>query len=133
MDIQVYYDGSCPICCASSRLIHRLDWFNKAALIDLHQPGKLDKAGITYQKAMSRIQVQSGYSEIYEGIDALVRISSVIPVFWLLVPILWFSGKIGIVGNILSREGIRIANNAIQVMMVAFYSEPTAVTHRDDL
>ena len=98
MEIQVYYDGSCPICSASSRLINRLDWLNKVELIDLHQPGELDKAGITYQKAMSRIQVRTGCPQVYEGIDSLIKISLVIPLLWLPVPILWFSGKIGI-GN----------------------------------
>ncbi|HZK61691.1 MAG TPA: DCC1-like thiol-disulfide oxidoreductase family protein, partial [Anaerovoracaceae bacterium] len=48
--------------------------------------------------ALSRFQVRTGNSEVYEGIDALIRISSVIPLFWLFVPILWLSGKIGI-GN----------------------------------
>ncbi len=98
MEIQVFFDGSCPMCSSSSRLIHRLDWLHKVKLINLHQPGVLDKAGISYKKAMSRIQVRTGTSKVYEGIDALIRISTVIPVFWLLTPILWLSGKIGI-GN----------------------------------
>lgn len=98
MEIQVYFDGSCPMCSTSSRLIHQLDWLNKVELIDLHQPGELEKAGISYKKAMSRIQVRTDNSKVYEGIDGLVRISMVIPALYLFTPILWASGKIGI-GN----------------------------------
>lgn len=98
MKLQVYYDGSCPICNTSAGFIDRLDWFNKVELVDLYEPGALEKAGISYKRAIYRIQVKTGECTIYEGIDALTLISVVIPSLWLIAPVLWLAGKIGI-GN----------------------------------
>jgi predicted DCC family thiol-disulfide oxidoreductase YuxK len=100
MLISIYYDGCCPICSASARILEDFDWFHKLRLINLHLPSVLEKAGIPKDKALERIHIQINELTIFEGIDALFRISLAVPAFWLFIPIIWMSKKTGL-GNML--------------------------------
>ncbi len=78
--------------------MERLDWLHKLKLVDLHLPGVLEMAGIGYDKAMERIHVRINEYEICEGIDAISKISLVVPFLWLYIPVFWLAKKLG-VGN----------------------------------
>lgn len=96
MKYSIFFDGSCPFCTRTASQIEQLDWRNQLTLINLHDTKVLAKAGIDKQAALRRIQVSNADGEIYEGFHAILRISTQIPAFWLFVPILWASFRLGL-------------------------------------
>ena len=90
-EVIVFYDGTCPFCVASARNLKKLDWFNKLKIINLFTPGILEKYDIPLEKAMNRIQVVKNHTIFREGMEALLLISTYLPVPFSGCPLNWDS------------------------------------------
>ncbi len=95
-EVIVFYDGTCPFCVASASNLKKLDWFKKLKIINLFTPGILEKYNIPLEKAMNRIQVVKNHTIFREGMEALLLISTYLPVLWLFIPFFWLSIKLGL-------------------------------------
>ncbi|MAT42588.1 MAG: hypothetical protein CL609_09620 [Anaerolineaceae bacterium] len=96
MKILVFYDGTCPFCVNSARVLKRLDWFNQLDVINMYTPGILERYAIDPQKALQRIQVRTKFGTIREGLAGITYISLFLPLLWILVPFMAFSQWIGL-------------------------------------
>ncbi len=96
MKLRVYFDGSCPFCTRAAAIMSRLDWLHQFDFINLHLPGVLEAAGIERTKALQRIQVENQSGVVFEGMRAILQISSRIPPLWVLVPVFWLSIQVSL-------------------------------------
>lgn len=96
MNTIVFYDGTCPFCVYSATKLKKLDWMNKLTILDLFTPGLLGKYHIPLEKAMKRIQVVKNGTVRKEGMEALLLISSRLPLLWIFIPFFWLSIKLGL-------------------------------------
>jgi predicted DCC family thiol-disulfide oxidoreductase YuxK len=81
--VLVLFDGGCPMCRRTARRLHRVDWLNRLTFADGTDAGRRERfaPGLTEAQIMREMWVvepgrRSG------GFDAVLRISSAVPLLW---------------------------------------------------
>jgi predicted DCC family thiol-disulfide oxidoreductase YuxK len=74
-EIEVYYDGQCPLCLREMRMLRRLDKRGRIRFVDITAPG-FDPAavGITSEALMSRIHARLPDGTVVEGVEVFRRL-----------------------------------------------------------
>ncbi|GMV97699.1 MAG: DUF393 domain-containing protein [Phycisphaerae bacterium] len=89
------YDGQCPLCRRSVRLIKRLDWRGRIRPLDLHTQGEeIDRraGGLSHEVLMEAMHLVTPAGRVFAGFLALRRAAWVLPPTWLILPILYLPG-----------------------------------------
>jgi predicted DCC family thiol-disulfide oxidoreductase YuxK len=74
-DIEVYYDGQCPLCSREMRMLRRLDKRGRIRFVDITAPGFDPSAvGITREALMSRIHARLPDGTVVEGVEVFRRL-----------------------------------------------------------
>jgi predicted DCC family thiol-disulfide oxidoreductase YuxK len=78
-DVQVFYDGDCPLCMREIRLLRRLDRRRRIRFTDIAAPD-FDAAavGMTWEALMDRIHGRLPDGTIIEGIEVFRRLYSAV-------------------------------------------------------
>jgi predicted DCC family thiol-disulfide oxidoreductase YuxK len=92
---QVLYDGQCPLCQKSVKLLRRLDWLHALTYVDVRDPAQLE--GIHVPAAPERLLEEmhllpAGGGACYHGFTAFRWMAWRLPLLWLLVPFLYLPG-----------------------------------------
>lgn len=96
--LRLYYDGYCPFCRASARLIGRLDWLGRIDLVSFRHDNSYLQLGISadaLEEAMHVIDLRAA-PVIYAGYPAVVAVVRNLPLLWPLWPIAWAAGRLGL-------------------------------------
>lgn len=89
-ELTVLYDGACRLCRASAARLRRLDRGGRVELVDLHEPGVMDRfPQIGRDEALQGMQAVDARGRVYGGADAVARVGLTLPgwklVAWLLL------------------------------------------------
>lgn len=114
--LYVFYDDWCPLCTKTKKFYENLDWLGKISFMPCRDESLLEKYMIDPEKAIRRMvaikhkkksEPNRPSFEYYEGIDTIYKMSTLIPLFWPLVPAFWFFRVIGlgtVVYDLISRK-----------------------------
>lgn len=104
--ITLYYDNFCPNCKRFSKLIKKIDWFDRIIIRELRNPEHISQIlGIDLDLAEKEIASYDG-NWAY-GFESLLKIFRKLPLLWGFLPFLYLFHYFGM-GNYLYRK---IANN----------------------
>lgn len=93
--ITLYYDNFCPNCKRFSKLIKKIDWFNKIIIRELRNPEHISQiSGIDLDLAHKEIASYDG-NWTY-GFKSLLKIFRKLPILWGLLPLLYIFNALGI-------------------------------------
>lgn len=78
-DVEVYYDGACPLCVREMRMIERRDRSRRIRFVDIAAEG-FDEAtiGVTWEALMSRIHGRLADGTLVEGVEVFRRLYAAI-------------------------------------------------------
>ncbi|MGQ0568682.1 MAG: DCC1-like thiol-disulfide oxidoreductase family protein [Armatimonadota bacterium] len=88
LDLVVFYDGWCPMCTRSVRVLRNLDLLSVVEYISFRDPGVVHYYGLDSERAARRIQALDRRGRVREGIDALIAVAARSPLMWPIVPML---------------------------------------------
>jgi predicted DCC family thiol-disulfide oxidoreductase YuxK len=90
-EIQVFYDGECPLCAREIRMLERLDrGRGRIAFADIAGPGfDAGRYGLTPRDVMDRIHAALPDGRIIEGVEVFRRAYAAVGLGWLLAPTRW--------------------------------------------
>jgi predicted DCC family thiol-disulfide oxidoreductase YuxK len=78
-DVEVFYDGDCPLCVREIKLLRRLDQHRRIGFVDIasqqFSPGEL---GVSWQDLMSRIHGRLPDGSLIEGVEVFRRLYSAV-------------------------------------------------------
>lgn len=74
-DVEVFFDGGCPLCAREIALLRRLDRGGRLRFTDVAAPG-FDPAGVgvTFQALMDRIHARLPDGTLVEGVEVFRRL-----------------------------------------------------------
>jgi len=89
--LQVLYDGLCPLCCRTVRLLARFDLFNRLELLDFRQLDLSYHSGRAHALNLRSEDLQEEMyvtfrGDAYRGFYAYRRVALALPIMWPLVP-----------------------------------------------
>ena len=139
--IQVLYDGLCPLCRRTVRLLTCLDLFARLEFLDfrqtdLHDYNRSHKLNLKAENLENEMYVISR-GRAYRGFDGYRVIALALPAFWPLVPWLFLPG-ISLLGTVAYRYVARNRSNLLSChfrcpIEPAEGDGPTGATGRNDL
>jgi predicted DCC family thiol-disulfide oxidoreductase YuxK len=90
----VLYDGQCPLCQRSVRLLRRLDWLGRLAYRDARHPEALPPGTppLDPQRLLEEMHVITPGRRVLHGFRALRWLAWRLPLLWLLAPLLYIPG-----------------------------------------
>ena len=91
----VIYDGQCPLCQRSVRILRKLDWVGKLRFHDAHDVTHLPKSSepLVPQRLLEEMHVVTpGGFKAYAGFRAFRWMSWRLPATWMLAPLLYLPG-----------------------------------------
>lgn len=78
-DLEVYFDGACPLCAREVRLLRRLDRRGRVRFTDIAAPDfDLAAAGVPWEKLMERIHARLADGTLVDGVEVFRRIYAAI-------------------------------------------------------
>ena len=82
--LTVLFDGGCPMCRRTVRVLRRLDWLGRLAYADVTEPGVLERhaPGLSEAEALVEMYVVDGRGRRTAGFEGYLRIALVVPVLW---------------------------------------------------
>jgi predicted DCC family thiol-disulfide oxidoreductase YuxK len=91
----VLYDGACPLCRKSVRLLRGLDWFNVLAFANVRDPAQVPQLPQPVEpkrllEEMHLLTPDGGH--VYHGFRALRWLAWRLPLLWALAPFLYLPG-----------------------------------------
>ena len=89
------YDGQCPFCRASVRLLVAMDWLRRIRPMDLHTQAAEVAAravALTREQMMEAMRLITPRGRIYAGFFAVRRAAWLLPAMWALLPLLYLLG-----------------------------------------
>jgi predicted DCC family thiol-disulfide oxidoreductase YuxK len=83
--VTMYHDGDCPLCKFEVKTMQKLDTANAIHWVDITQDkAALEKAGISYKKAMARVHVQDENQNMLTGVAGFIEVWKSLPYYrWL--------------------------------------------------
>lgn len=70
VDLELFYDGACPLCAREARALRRLDRRGRLKLTDLAAPGfDSDETGVPMERLLARIHGRLPDGTIVEGVE----------------------------------------------------------------
>ena len=90
----VFYDGMCPICKKSKRTLERLDWLGRLKYADIHDRrfAEAELPTVTYADMLKQMYVKRPDGSYFGGYEAFRAMAPMLPLCWLIVPLLWLPG-----------------------------------------
>jgi predicted DCC family thiol-disulfide oxidoreductase YuxK len=74
-DIEVFYDGDCPLCAREVRMLRRLDSRERLRFVDIAAPGfDRGSVGVTWEALMDRIHARLPDGTLVEGVEVFRRL-----------------------------------------------------------
>lgn len=112
-ELKVLFDGDCPICVRSMTLIACLDWLKRIDFVDLKNWEVIAKSfpNLHREDCLREMYLIDQDSTIYKGFFAYRSLAKVMPVFWIILPLLYIPG-ISQIGELAYRWANRRARNA---------------------
>jgi predicted DCC family thiol-disulfide oxidoreductase YuxK len=82
--LTVLFDGGCPLCRRTVRLLRRLDWLNRLRFVDATDPDARARVapGLTEAEIMVEMYVVDEQGARYPGFEGYLQIARVVPVMW---------------------------------------------------
>ena len=78
-DVEVYYDGDCPLCMREIRMLRRLDRHGRIRFTDIADAGFDPKAvGLSFQALMERIHGRLADGTLIEGVEVFRHLYSAV-------------------------------------------------------
>jgi predicted DCC family thiol-disulfide oxidoreductase YuxK len=91
----VLYDGQCPLCRKSVKVLRRLDWLAALGYVDVRSPEELRRCTppVAPERLLEEMHLLTpGREEVYHGFKAFRWMAWRLPVLWFLVPLLYLPG-----------------------------------------
>jgi predicted DCC family thiol-disulfide oxidoreductase YuxK len=90
----LFYDGMCPICKKSRRMVERLDWLKRFEYADVHdrEYAERELPEVTYADMLKQMYVKRPDGSYFGGYDAFRAMAPVLPLCWPLAPFMWLPG-----------------------------------------
>jgi predicted DCC family thiol-disulfide oxidoreductase YuxK len=86
-DLEVFFDGACPLCAREVAQLRRLDRAGRIRFTDLAAPGfDAGAAGIAWGDLMDRIHARLADGTIVEGVEVFRRLYTAVGLGWLVAP-----------------------------------------------
>jgi predicted DCC family thiol-disulfide oxidoreductase YuxK len=74
-DIEVFYDGDCPLCAREVRMLRRLDKRERIRFVDIAAKGfDRGSVGVTWEALMDRIHARLPDGTVVEGVEVFRRL-----------------------------------------------------------
>jgi predicted DCC family thiol-disulfide oxidoreductase YuxK len=74
-DIEVFYNGDCPLCMRKVRLLRRVDKRERIRFVDIAAEGfDRSSVGVTWEALMDRIHARLPDATIVEGVEVFRRL-----------------------------------------------------------
>jgi predicted DCC family thiol-disulfide oxidoreductase YuxK len=86
--LEILFDGDCVLCRRTVEIMRRLDLFERLAFTDFRRQPVPDLA----PEALARDMHVIAGGRVFRGFDAYRRIALVLPLGWLVAPLLWLPG-----------------------------------------
>ncbi len=89
------FDGQCPLCQRSVRILKRLDWFKKIHYQDARQVGQIPPTNppLDPQRLLEEMHlVPAAGRPIYHGFGAFRWLAWQMPLLWIIAPLLYIPG-----------------------------------------
>jgi predicted DCC family thiol-disulfide oxidoreductase YuxK len=84
VDIEVFYDGECPLCVGEIRMLYRRDVNHRICFIDIAADGfDASEYGVTWDALMDRIHGRLPDGTIIEGVEVFRRLYTAVGFGWL--------------------------------------------------
>ncbi len=98
----VLFDGGCPLCRRTVRLLSRLDWFGRLTFADATDDALRQRyaPGLSREVALTEMYVVDTTSARTAGFDGYLQLSRALPILWvprwigLLPPVTWLGRRI---------------------------------------
>ncbi|HMI91085.1 MAG TPA: DUF393 domain-containing protein [Polyangiales bacterium] len=83
-DVEVFYDGECPLCTREVSVLRRLDRRSRIRFVDIAAPG-FDPAalGVSHEALMARIHGRLPDGTLIEGVEVFRRLYAAVGFGWL--------------------------------------------------
>jgi predicted DCC family thiol-disulfide oxidoreductase YuxK len=86
-DMELYFDGACPLCAREVAFLRRLDRGGRVRFTDIAAPGfDAPATGIAWQDLMDRIHARLADGTVVEGVEAFRRLYTLLGFGWLVAP-----------------------------------------------
>jgi predicted DCC family thiol-disulfide oxidoreductase YuxK len=87
VDVEVYYDGACPLCAREMRRIQRRDQQRRIGFVDIAADGfDPASAGVGRAALMDRIHARLPDGTLVEGVEVFRRLYTILGRGWLVAP-----------------------------------------------
>jgi predicted DCC family thiol-disulfide oxidoreductase YuxK len=87
--VTMYHDGDCPLCKFEVKTMQKLDTANAIHWVDITKDkDALDRAGISYEKAMARVHVKDQNQVMLTGVRGFIEVWKNLPYYRRIVPII---------------------------------------------
>lgn len=98
----VLFDGGCPLCRRTVRVLRRLDWFGRLGFEDVTDDAVRARIapGLTREAALAEMWVVDAAGVRTPGFDGYLALSSGLPILWiprwigLIPPVTWLGRRI---------------------------------------
>lgn len=85
--IEVFYDGACPLCTREMNVLRRRDRQGRIAFTDLTAPDfDLPGVGVPMEDLMDRIHAREPDGTVLEGVEVFRRLYTLVGFGWLVAP-----------------------------------------------
>lgn len=104
----VLFDGGCPMCRRTVRVLRRLDWLHRLTYADVTEPGTLEHyaSGLPEADALAEMYVVRETGRRVAGFEGYLQIALVVPAMW----------PLALLGRV---PGIRHLGHAVYRMVAA--------------
>jgi len=86
-DLELYFDGACPLCAREVALLRRLDRGGRIRFTDIAAPGfDAPATGIAWRDLMDRVHARLADGSVVEGVEAFRRLHALLGLGWLVAP-----------------------------------------------
>jgi predicted DCC family thiol-disulfide oxidoreductase YuxK len=86
----VFYDGKCSFCIASMTALSRLDWLGRFCWIDMNpDEAKKKFPDLDLNRGRMELLVRRSDGRWFGGFDGLRDIAQGLPIFWVILPLLY--------------------------------------------
>jgi predicted DCC family thiol-disulfide oxidoreductase YuxK len=83
-DVEVFFDGACPLCAREARLLRALDRRRRVRMTDIASPAfSADTVGVPWERLMARIHGRLPDGTLLEGVEVFRRLYGAVGLRWL--------------------------------------------------